>query len=67
MRSISVDVDIDDIIWGMGKYDRKAFFQAMQDEGGGVRWIFLLLMRGPGQADGVDSSGIQLFRGIITY
>lgn len=33
MSSISVDVDIDDIIWGMGKYDRKAFFQAMQDEG----------------------------------
>lgn len=31
--SISIDVDIDDIIWGMGTYDRKAFFKAMQDEG----------------------------------
>ena len=33
MNSISIDVDIDDIIWGMGTYDRKAFFKAMQDEG----------------------------------
>lgn len=33
MSSISIDVDIDDIIWGMGSYDRKAFFKAMQDEG----------------------------------
>ena len=31
MSSISIDVDIDDIIWGMGTYDRKAFFKAMQD------------------------------------
>lgn len=33
MHSISVDVDIDDIIWGMGSYDRREFFQSMQDEG----------------------------------
>ncbi len=33
MRSISIDVDIDDIIWGMGTYDRKEFFKSMQDEG----------------------------------
>ncbi len=33
MSSIQIDVDIDDIIWGMGKYDRKAFFNRMQDEG----------------------------------
>jgi hypothetical protein len=33
MSSISIDVDIDDIIWGMGSYDRKAFFKSMQDKG----------------------------------
>ena len=33
MSSISIDVDIDDIIWGMGTYDRKAFFKAMSAEG----------------------------------
>jgi hypothetical protein len=33
MNSISIDVDIDDIIWGMGSYDRREFFKAMQDEG----------------------------------
>jgi len=33
MRSISMDIYIDDIIWGMNKYDRKVFFQEMQDEG----------------------------------
>jgi hypothetical protein len=33
MSSISIDVDIDDIIWGMGSYDRKAFFYSMQDKG----------------------------------
>jgi hypothetical protein len=33
MSSISIDVDIDDIIWGMGSYDRKEFFKAMQREG----------------------------------
>ena len=33
MNSISIDVDIDDIIWGMGSYDRKEFFKAMQREG----------------------------------
>ena len=33
MRSISIDIDIDDIIWEMDKYDRKAFFQGMKDEG----------------------------------
>lgn len=33
MSSISIDVDIEDIIWGMGTYDRKAFFKAMSAEG----------------------------------
>jgi hypothetical protein len=33
MNSISIEVDIDDIIWGMGSYDRKEFFKSMQDEG----------------------------------
>ena len=33
MRSISIDVDIVDIIWGMGSYDRKEFFSRMQEEG----------------------------------
>jgi hypothetical protein len=33
MRSISIDVDIVDIIWGMSSYDRREFFKAMQDEG----------------------------------
>lgn len=33
MSHISIDVDIDDIIWGMSSYDRKAFFKRMQDEG----------------------------------
>jgi hypothetical protein len=33
MNSISIDVDIDDIIWGMGSYDRREFFKSMQDEG----------------------------------
>lgn len=33
MSTISVDVDIDDIIWGMGKWDRKQFFRSMQDDG----------------------------------
>jgi hypothetical protein len=31
MNSISINIDIEDIIWGMGTYDRKAFFKAMQD------------------------------------
>jgi hypothetical protein len=33
MNSISIDVYIDDIIWGMGSYDRKEFFKSMQREG----------------------------------
>ena len=33
MSSISVDVDIDDIIWGMGSYDRREFFESMQERG----------------------------------
>ena len=33
MSSISVDVEIDDIIWGMGSYDRRYFFNEMQDRG----------------------------------
>lgn len=33
MRSISVEVDIIDIIWGMSKYDRREFFDRMQEEG----------------------------------
>ena len=31
--SISIDVDIDDILYGMNTYDRKAFFKAMQEDG----------------------------------
>lgn len=33
MRSISVLVDIIDIVWGMSKYDRREFFDHMQKEG----------------------------------
>ncbi len=33
MSTISIDVDIDDIVWGMGEYDRKVFFKRMQREG----------------------------------
>jgi hypothetical protein len=33
MSSFSVDIDIDDIIWGMSTYERRGFFEAMQDEG----------------------------------
>ena len=33
MSSISIDVDIDDIIWGMGSYDRREFFESMKDRG----------------------------------
>jgi len=33
MSSISIEVDIDDIIWGMGSYDRREFFKSMQREG----------------------------------
>ena len=33
MSYISVDVDIDDIIYDLGRLDRKHFFLAMQDNG----------------------------------
>jgi hypothetical protein len=33
MSHISIDIDIDDVIWGMSSYDRKVFFKRMQDEG----------------------------------
>lgn len=33
MRSISVDIDIDEIIWSMSKWDRKDFFLEMQKDG----------------------------------
>ena len=33
MSSINIDVDIDDIIWGMGSYDRREFFESMQERG----------------------------------
>lgn len=33
MSYISVDVDIDDIIYDLGRWDRKQFFEAMQDNG----------------------------------
>jgi hypothetical protein len=33
MSSFSVDIDIDDVIWGMSTYDRRCFFERMQDEG----------------------------------
>jgi hypothetical protein len=31
MGSINIDVAIEDIIYAMGKYDRREFFEAMQD------------------------------------
>jgi hypothetical protein len=33
MSYISVDVDIDDIISNMSRYDRRVFFESMQDDG----------------------------------
>lgn len=34
MSSISIDIDIDDILWAMSSsYDRRKFFEAMQDDG----------------------------------
>jgi hypothetical protein len=33
MGSFNIDVDFDDIIGSMSKYDRKQFFKEMQDEG----------------------------------
>ena len=33
MSSISVDIDVDDIIWGMSRYERRNFFEKMQREG----------------------------------
>jgi len=35
MRSISIDVDIDidDIVYNMSKYDRKELFKAMKEDG----------------------------------
>ena len=33
MRSISIGVDIDDIVWSMSEYDRREFFKEMQKEG----------------------------------
>jgi len=33
MSYISIDVDIDDIVLSMSKYDRRKFFEAMQAEG----------------------------------
>lgn len=33
MGSISVDIDIYEVIWGMSKWDRKEFFLEMQKEG----------------------------------
>ena len=33
MSYISVDVDFDDILSSMSRYDRRQFFQAMQDDG----------------------------------
>jgi hypothetical protein len=33
MSYISVDIDIDDIISDMGRYDRKEFFKSMQEAG----------------------------------
>lgn len=33
MSTISIDVDIDEIVWAMGKYDRKELFKEMQKEG----------------------------------
>jgi hypothetical protein len=31
--SISIDIDIDDILYGMSRWDRKQFFEAMQEDG----------------------------------
>jgi len=33
MSYISVDIDIDDIIWDMSTFDRRRFFERMQREG----------------------------------
>ncbi len=33
MSYISIDVDIDDLIYGMGRYDRRKFFERMQNDG----------------------------------
>lgn len=33
MSYISVNIDIDDIISGMSRYDRRIFFEAMQEDG----------------------------------
>lgn len=33
MSLISIDIDIDEIVWAMGRYDRKEFFEKMQEEG----------------------------------
>lgn len=33
MSYISVDVDIDDIVTSMGRYDRRKFFEQMQNDG----------------------------------
>jgi len=33
MSYISVDVDIDDIINAMGRYDRRVFFESLQEDG----------------------------------
>jgi hypothetical protein len=33
MSHISIDVDIDDVIYSMGRWDRKQFFLVMQDNG----------------------------------
>lgn len=33
MSSLNIDIDLDDIIWGMSKYERKNFFLEMQKEG----------------------------------
>jgi hypothetical protein len=31
--SISIDVDIDDILYGMNRWDRKQLFKALQEDG----------------------------------
>lgn len=33
MSSLSVDIDFDDILSSMGKYDRITFFECMQEDG----------------------------------
>ena len=33
MRSINIDIDIDDIVYNMSKYDRKELFKAMKEDG----------------------------------